>query len=162
MKSAVKPKPEVKKTKSAIQTASKTTKSVKKKAAAKKKKKTDPKPPGRKPWVPDYDKIENFATQGLLDKEIAALSGISHQGFCEKKAELPELQERLDAGRAKGIAACSQKLLSMALAGSEKSLHFYLERIGGRKRTLILEPPAKPIHELSEEELLAIVQGQKI
>lgn len=114
---------------------------------------------GRKPWIPDYGKIENWATQGLWDKEIAALSGVCHQVFCEKKNELPELVTALELGRAKGVAACSQKLLSLALGGSERSLHFYLERIGGRKNVTVIETPPKPVHEMTEEELLAIING---
>jgi hypothetical protein len=115
---------------------------------------------GRKPWVPDYGKIENWASQGLQDKEIAALSGITATTFCEKKNELPELKVAIELGRAKGVAACCQKLLSLALGGCVKSLIFYLERIGGRRNVTILEPPRKPIHEMTDEELRAILNGE--
>lgn len=128
----------------------------------KQKKSKDKKTGGRKPWVPDYGKIESWATQGLWDKEIAALSGITHQVFCQKKNELPELVTALEVGRAKGTAACSQKLLSLALAGSERSLHFYLERISGRKNTLTLEIPKKPIHEMTDQEIEDALNGKQI
>jgi len=146
---------------------------VKAQVPEKQKKKQDKKPDikkksrqgkggGRKPWIPDYGKIESWATQGLWDKEIAALSGITHQVFCQKKNELPELVTALEVGRAKGTAACSQKLLSLALAGSERSLHFYLERISGRKNTLTLEIPKKPIHEMTDQEIEDALNGKQI
>lgn len=139
-------------------------KEVKKKKTAKKPPVAPPKTPGRKRWVPDYGKIENWATQGLLDKEIAALCGVCEEVFNRRKNQLnqPELKTALEVGKAKGIAAVSQVLLGKALKGDNDMVKFYMERIGGRKNITVLETPTKPVHEMSEEELLAIINGTQI
>jgi len=118
---------------------------------------------GRKPWIPDYDKIEQWSLQGLSDKEIAALSGVSHTVFCTKKTELPELRSKLEYGRAKGAAVVSQKLLQLGMSGDRQALTFYLARRCGWTETTRLElPTTKPMHEMSEEELHAIIEGREI
>lgn len=112
------------------------------------------KKPGRKPWTPDYDKIEQWALQGLADKEIAALSGIHHHGFCQKKTELPELRRRLEYGRAKGIAVVSQKLLQIALSGDTKMIMYYLSRRGGWTERIAIDK--KDFADMTTEELLSL------
>jgi len=126
-------KPTGKSAKTVIPARSKVTKSAKKKPSPKK----EPKTPGRKPWLPDYAKIENWANNGLSDKAIAALCGISHPVFCTKKNELPKLRESLEYGRARGEAAVSQKLLLMALQGDREMIKFYLARRCGWTETVI-------------------------
>jgi hypothetical protein len=117
---------------------------------------------GRKAWAPDYGKIENWASNGLFDKQIAALSGITHEEFCRKKSQLPQLNVALEIGRAKGAAACAQMLLSMALKGDRNALEFYLERRAGWKNTTVIETIPKPVGDMTTEELIAIINGQPI
>jgi hypothetical protein len=96
-------------------------------------KKTAPKKRGRKPWVPDYQFIEDQARNGLTDKQIAALTGIHHNQFCTKKTELPELAAALDRGRAKGVSMASTALWKLIAQGDRQAAQFYLERKGGWK-----------------------------
>lgn len=107
-----------------------------KKTAAKKAKKTSPKKPGRKPWVPDQitlKTIEDQSGNGLTDKQIAGLVGVSHQTFCSKKNELPELVAALDRGRAKGVSMAAIALWKAIASGDRQAAQFYLERKGGWK-----------------------------
>jgi hypothetical protein len=81
--------------------------------------------------------------------------------FCTKKNELPKLRESLEYGRARGEAAVSQVLLIMALKGDKDMIRFYLARRCGWSETSILEIP-KSIGDLSEEEMLAVIEGRQI
>lgn len=114
---------------------------------------------GRKPWEPDYERIEQWALHGLSDKAIAVLCGISPPVFCTKKNELPKLRTALEYGRAKGEAAVSQKLLTLALNGDRDLIKYYLSRRCGWSETTYLDIPSKPIHEMTDAELLAIING---
>jgi len=96
-------------------------------------KKTAPKKRGRKPWIPDYQFIEDQARNGLTDKQIAALTGIHHNQFCTKKTELPELTAALDRGRAKGVSMASTALWKLIAQGDRQAAQFYRERKGGWK-----------------------------
>jgi hypothetical protein len=132
-----------------------TAKSTKKRATAR-----TPKPPGRKPWVPDYLKIEDWARQGLKDHEIAALSGICKQTFSEKKSELSELNEALGKGRAKGTSMASTALWRNMAGGDTQAIKFYLERVAGWKQTQVIEK-GKDLSEFTDEELLALLDRDK-
>lgn len=127
-----------KKAETAIPTRSKPTKTV-----AKPKKKPAPAVPkvlkkvGRKPWAPEYEKIEQWSLQGLNDKSIASLCRISTAEFCKKKTQLPQLKEALDYGRAKGEAAVSSVLLQMALKGDRDMIKTYLSRRCGWTETVV-------------------------
>jgi len=135
---------------------------VKKKltTAAKKPKppaKKEPKKPGRKAWVPDYKMIEDWARQGLTDKQIAAMSGICHQNFCEKKGELSELVDSLEKGRAKGVSMASTALWMGIAKGDKDLIKFYLERKGGWKQHTVLEK--RTLTDLTDEEIIALLSG---
>ena len=122
-------KPTSKSAKTVIPARSKATKSATKEKP--------PGKPGRKAWEPDLHKIEQWAMQGLLEKEIAALSGITHQVFSQKKNEIPELIPALARGRAKGTQVASSKLFELMLKGDRASIQFYLERKSGWKPTAV-------------------------
>lgn len=134
-----------------------TIQSPKKKTTKKPSGKT-PRPPGRKPWVPDYEKIENSAQLGLQDKEIAALSGVSHQVFCSKKNELPELVEALARGRAKGTSMAATALWREIVKGDVNATKFFLERKAGWKQKQVIE--SRNLENLSTEELLALLEEE--
>lgn len=143
-------KPAPKTTENAKKPRASTTKSVKKKAVVK----PPPKTRGRKPWVPDYQFIEDQARNGLTDKQIAALSGIHHNQFCTKKSELPELTAALDRGRAKGVSMASTALWKLIAQGDRQAAQFYLERKGGWKQQIDVNP--KDFANMTTEELLAL------
>jgi len=126
-----------KKAEPAIQSGSKTTKSAKKTKQLKKEPPKEKKKVGRKPWAPEYEKIEQWSLQGLNDKSIAALCKISQAEFCKKKTQLPLLKEALEYGRAKGEAMVSGKLIQMALGGDREMIKTYLGRRCGWSETVI-------------------------
>lgn len=139
-------------------------KRAKRKAAAKSTKKKPgnkaPKPPGRPPWQPDFTRIEDWARQGLKDKEIAALCGITPQVFCEKKNELNELDVVLAKGRAKGVSMATTALWQNIAKKDQRALEFYLERVAGWKKTQVIEK-GKDLSEFTDEELLALLDGDR-
>ena len=49
-------------------------------------------------WVTDLDKIEELAYQGLIEKQVAAMCGISQRVFVERKEEFPEIEIRTTRG----------------------------------------------------------------
>lgn len=136
-----------------------TAKSTKKKATAK-----IPKPPGRKPWTPDLEKIEKWASQGLKDSEIAALCGVCKQTFSERKTELNEQKEpseltnALARGRAKGTAMASTALWQAIAGGDVNATKFFLERRAGWTAKQVIE--RVDLESLSTEELLALLEEQ--
>jgi hypothetical protein len=98
--------------------------------------------------------IEKWAAQGLFDKQIAALSGITHQVFSAKKTELPELNACLELGRAKAISAVSTKCVSLAMSGDKDMIKFFLGRRAGWVERI--EVDKKNLAEMTTEELLAL------
>ena len=149
-----------KKTEAAVQVRSKTTKSAKKvkspKMPPKEKKKV-----GRKPWIPEYEKIEQWSLQGLTDKAIADLCKISQAEFCKKKTQLPQLKEALDYGKARGEAMVSGKLFTMAMGGDREMIKMYLGRKCGWSETTIIDTPHKPLENMTLEELRELASGKK-
>jgi hypothetical protein len=113
------------------------------------------KPGGRKPWVPDYEIVEKYAALGLLDKEIAALTGVTHQVFCQKKTELPELAVALERGRAKGVQIASAKMWEGINRGDKDLIKFFLSRRGGYVEKVEVATEPKDISQMTVEELLA-------
>lgn len=124
--------------------------------------KRDRKPPGRKPWTPDLEKIENWASQGLKDSEIAALCGVCKQTFSAKKTELNEQNEpgdlanALARGRAKGTSMASTALWKAIAGGDVNAMKFYLERRAGWTAKQVIE--RVDLESLSDEELLALLE----
>lgn len=129
--------------------------------------KRERKPPGRKPWTPDLEKIEQWAQLGLKDCEIAGLCGVRKETFSARKNELNEQNEQneqselasaLARGRAKGISMASTALWCNIANGDTQAIKFYLERVAGWKQTQVIEK-GKSIEDLTDEELLALLEN---
>lgn len=98
-------------------------------------KKTDtPKPEhhgGKQPWAPsedDLEKIEKLASQGLNLDQISRAIGICNSTLYAKKASnYPEIQDAIDAGRAKGIKEVTNALFEKAKKGDNVSMIFFLK-----------------------------------
>jgi len=124
--------------------------------------KQERKPPGRKPWTPDLEMIEKWASQGLKDSEIAALCGVCKQTFSERKTELneqkepSELSNALARGRAKGTSMASTALWKAIAGGDVNAMKFYLERRAGWTAKQVIE--RVDLESLSDEELLALLE----
>lgn len=124
------------------------------------------KPPGRKPWIPDLEKIENWARQGLKDSEIAALCGVCKQTFSMRKTELNEQKEPSElanavaSGRAKGTSMASTALWMAIAGGDVNAIKFFLERRAGWTAKQVIERVG--LESLSDEELLALVEDREV
>lgn len=124
--------------------------------------KQERKPPGRKPWIPDLEKIENWARQGLKDSEIAALCGVCKQTFSERKTELneqkepSELADALARGRAKGTSMASAALWQAIAGGDVNAIKFFLERRAGWTAKQVIEQ--RDLSTMSIEDLLALLE----
>lgn len=123
--------------------------------------KRERKSPGRKPWIPDLEQIENWARMGLKDTQIAGLCGVRKETFSarknefsEQKIESSELAEALARGRAKGVSMASIALWKNIAKGDQRAIEFYLERIGGWKKAQVIEK-GQSVEDLTDEELLA-------
>lgn len=120
------------------------------------------KPPGRKPWTPDLEKIEDWARQGLKDSEIAALCGVCKQTFSERKTELNEQKETsglasaLARGRAKGTSMASTALWRAITGGDVNAIKFFLERRAGWTAKQVIEQ--RDLSTMSTEDLLTLLE----
>jgi hypothetical protein len=119
---------------------------------------------GRKPWIPpDPEVVKKMAANGLSEKNIAAALGISQETLIKKKKEYAEFSEALKEGRALGELNVTNHLMAAVKAGSVRAMEIYLKCRCGWKETNVLElPPDKKLEEMTDEELLAIIQGRKI
>jgi hypothetical protein len=119
---------------------------------------------GRKAWTPPYMKlVEKLASQGLKEKEIALALGICRTTLYNKKNQLVEFMNALEAGKAKGCVVVTSKLMEQVSAGSMEAIKTYLKCVMGWKETSVMElPPRKPLEEMSDDELRAILENRKI
>ena len=53
---------------------------------------------GRKPWIPDLERVEELAAQGLTNEQIAACLGICESTLYNKKREFLEFLEAIKKG----------------------------------------------------------------
>ena len=72
-------------------------------------------------------KAESLAAQGLTMVQIASVLGMGRATLFEKQAKFSDFSDSIGKGRTKGIAAITNSLFNKALAGSEKSIIFYLK-----------------------------------
>lgn len=89
---------------------------------------------GRKPrkiTQEEIKQVEMLAGRGLLDKEIMAVLGMSHDFFYRKKRELNEFNDAIVRGRAKGHASVANKLYDACMAGNVSAMQYYLARRAG-------------------------------
>lgn len=107
--------------------------------------------------------IERLASLMLDDKEIATALGASATWFYHKKAEMPEIQVAIDAGKANGRRNLRSKQLSVAMGGSIPMLIFLGKQYLGQKDKIEhasdpdapLVPNRKQLESMTDEELAA-------
>src|SRR5919106_1013113 len=93
----------------------------------------------RNPWIPDLAKVEELASQGLTNAQIAACLGICEDTLYTKQRQLTEFSEAIKKGRARGIQKVSNALFEAAINGNVTAMIFYLKSRAGWA-----EPAAEP------------------
>jgi hypothetical protein len=79
---------------------------------------------GRKPWVPDLEKVEELASRGLTNDQIAAALGISETTLYKSQRQLTQFSESIKKGRAKGIGQVANALFEAALDGNVQECRY--------------------------------------
>lgn len=84
---------------------------------------------GRPRWqLPDFEKVEELASHGLTQAQIALALGISESTLYEKKKTFSEFSEAIKRGQAKGIEAVANALWDSAVgSGNVTAMIFYLK-----------------------------------
>lgn len=94
-------------------------------------------PPGRPPWIPSMEDIENIKKWrmiGLGHQHIADLLGVSIDTIYERKKEYPEFSEAFATGRARGVMAVAAKAFNNATTLNDfAAQRYYLETKGNWK-----------------------------
>lgn len=99
----------------------------------------DEKDKGGRPAIEITDDIiaqaETLAAQGMGTEQIALALGMGASTFYEKQKRYPELKEAVKAGKAKGIAIVTEKLLEKAMNLDTTAMIFYLKCQAGWRDT---------------------------
>ena len=85
---------------------------------------------GKKPWIPtaeDIQKVESLASRGMEQQDIALCLGIGESTLYAKMHEIPDFQEAIKRGKAKGIARVTNALLKNVDTGNVTAQIFYLK-----------------------------------
>jgi len=93
------------------------------------------KPVGNPPWIPDAQilkKVEQMASDGMYEKDIAACIGISVSTYMAKKHEFPELAEAVKRGNSKGVQFATE-CLRVLMPDNLTAIIFYLKCKAGWK-----------------------------
>jgi len=107
--------------------------------------------------------VKKLAAQGLTEKQIADALGICHDTLINKKKQYAEFAEAIKEGKALGIGSVTSELMKQIKAGNTTATIFYLKCRAGWKETTVLEmPQGKRLEEMTDEELLAIIEGRKL
>jgi len=107
--------------------------------------------------------VKKLAAQGLTEKQIADALGICHDTLINKKKQYSEFAEAIKEGKALGIGSVTSELMKQIKAGNTTATIFYLKCRAGWKETTVLEmPQGKRLEEMTDEELLAIIEGRKL
>jgi hypothetical protein len=75
----------------------------------------------------DLKQVEEFASQGLSQEQIAAALGISARTLGARKAESAEFAEAIKKGQAKGIQEVANALFQNAKGGNVTAQIFFLK-----------------------------------
>lgn len=73
------------------------------------------------------EKVEELASQGLYEYQIAYCMGIAPETFSHKKKSHPELADAVNRGQARGVERVTRKLLEKADKGDMTAIIFYLK-----------------------------------
>jgi len=75
----------------------------------------------------DLEKVEELASRGLSQEQIAAALGISARTLGSRKAESAEFADAIKRGQAKGIEEIANALFANAKAGNVTAQIFFLK-----------------------------------
>lgn len=87
----------------------------------------------------DLEKVEEFASQGMTQQQIADALGISERTLRNRKTESADFADAIKRGQAKGIVIVTNKLMGKALSGDTTAMIFYLKARAGWKETQKLQ-----------------------
>ena len=87
----------------------------------------------------DLAKVEQLASQGLTQEQIAASLGICVRTLQKRKNENAEVAEAVKRGQAKGIAFVTNKLMQAVKNGNITAMIFYLKTKGGWSEKQLLD-----------------------
>jgi predicted transcriptional regulator len=79
----------------------------------------------------DLAQVEDLASRGLTQAQIADGLGISEDTLYSRKRENEEFRDALKRGKSKGIAKIANTLFEKALEGDNTCMIFYLKACGG-------------------------------
>ena len=75
-------------------------------------------------------KIEEYASTGLTQTQIAHNLGVNESTFTRKKTQLTQVQQAIKRGRDKGIQKVTNALMENAMGGNLGAQCFYLKNVG--------------------------------
>lgn len=115
----------------------------------------------------DPAELERLASRGLTMDQIADCLGIGRSTLYKRQGEDPDVMDAVKRGRSSGIEQVANKLFESALAGNIVAQIFYLknrcpEEWQDRRDFTIETKTARPVSELSDEELAAIVGDDEL
>ena len=117
------------------------------------------KPKGRPKFAPDLAKVEQLASQGLTNEQIAHALGISPATLYSHKSKFLEFSEAITRGAAKGVATVTNALYNKAQTGDTTACMFYLKARGGWSDKI---STAEPQHHLGKHWVEKIESEQAI
>jgi len=118
----------------------------------------------RPKWEPpDLKLVEKLASNGLSEAQIAASVGVSVDTIARRKKDNAGFAEAIRKGKALGVVVVTNALMAAIKSGNVRAMEIYLKCRAGWRETNILElPPGKRIEDMTDNELIAIIEGRKI
>lgn len=107
----------------------------------------------------DYNKVEELASKGLTQAQIATSLGISVRTLYTKKKTEKLFAEALERGQTRGIVEVTNRLFEQAMEGNTTAIIFYLKARAGwaEKMNVSVGGNGEPIkHEVTTDELKAL------
>lgn len=109
--------------------------------------------------------IRKWSAAGATKEQIAGALGMSHETYCQRQNENPDISEAFDQGKGKGTIDLSGKAYSMAMRGNKDLLKFLLERKGGfipTSRQVLAGDPDNPLPAAQTTVLILPANGREI
>lgn len=102
----------------------------------------------RKLPLPDLDKVESLAGQGLNKKQIAAALNIDYLRLLKLQRENKEFEQAIFRGHSKGVAKVANALFIQAMKGNVTAQMFYLKARGDWRENQSITLPGQGTGEL--------------
>lgn len=112
----------------------------------------------KRPWIPtpdDFDKIEELASQGMDEQDIAYCLGVHPSTLSKKKHIYDQISQAIKIGEAKGKERVTKALLKNIKKGNVAAQIFYLKAKAGWRDN---EVPQQYKDDLMLEEMKQIRQ----